>query len=309
MDGRDRGLQRVRPRRAAQRQGAVDERERLADRAAVPARPVLGLEQDELAAGPDPRRAPGVVQEHEREQARRLRLVRQQHVHHAREADRLGGEVVAHEGVARRRGVALVEHEVEHGEDGPEAVLERLGRRLGQRDARQAHLLLGPHEPLRHRRLGEEQRPRDLRHGEAADQPQGQRDLRLERERRVAAREHEAEPFVGDHLGVLAGQVAHRLLELAHEQRLLLAQGRLAPQPVDRAPLRGREDPRRRGGRDAVARPAVQRDGVGVLHGLLGAVDVAAQPAGEDRHRAPELRAEAAGDRVGRRAAGGIAQA
>ena len=48
----------------------------------------------------------------------RLGLVRQQHVDHAREADRLGGEVVAHERVARRRGVALVEHEVEHGEDG-----------------------------------------------------------------------------------------------------------------------------------------------------------------------------------------------
>ncbi len=82
-----------------------------------------------------------------------------------------------------------------------------------------------------------------------------------------------------------------------------VAQRRFAPEPVDCPPLRGRDDPRRGHGRDAVARPAVQRDGVRVLHGLLGAVDVAPESAREDRDRAAELGAEAAGDRVGRRGA------
>jgi hypothetical protein len=119
----------------------------------------------------------------------------------------------------------------------------------------------------------------------------------------MAAGEDEAEPLVRDHRRVLAGQVTDRLLQPAREQRLLVAQRRLAPQPVYRAPLGRGDDPRRGRGRDAVARPAVQRDGVRVLHGLLGTVDVPPERAREDGDRAAELRPEAAGDRVGRRGA------
>ena len=232
----------------------------------------------------------------------------QQHVHDAREPDRLRREVVADERVPAGGRVALVEHEVEHGEDGGEPVLQRVGRRLLDRDAGEPDLLLRPHQPLRDRRLRHQQRAGDLGDGQAADEPQRERHLRLGRQRRMTAGEHEPEALVGDHRGVLARQVANRLLQVAREQRLLVAQRGLPPQPVDRAPLGGREDPRRRRGRDAVARPAVQRDGVCVLDGLLGAVDVAAEPAREDRHRAAELGAEAACDRVGRRSAGGRGQ-
>ena len=124
----------------------------------------------------------------------------------------------------------------------------------------------------------------------------------------MAAGEHQAQPLVGDHRCVLvARDVSHRLLEVTRDQRLLLAQDGLPAEPVDRPALRRREDPAGRLGRDAVARPAVERDGIGVLDGLLRAVDVAAQRAGEDRDRAAELRAEGAGDRGGRRAGGGRA--
>jgi hypothetical protein len=124
----------------------------------------------------------------------------------------------------------------------------------------------------------------------------------------MAAGEHEPEPFVGDHRRVLAARdVRHRLLQLAGQQRLLVSQHRLAPQSVDGAALGGGEDPAGGLGRDAVARPAVQRDGEGVLHRLLRAVDVPAERPGEDRHGPAELRAERAGDRVGRRAGGGRA--
>ena len=308
VHGGDRRLQRVGAGRAAQGQRALDERQRLADHGAVPAFAILVLEQHELAVAARAGGAPRVLQQHQREQAGRLRLGGEQRVHDARETDRLGGEVLAHERVAAGRRVALVEHQVEHSEDRGEAVVQRVRRRLAERDAGQPHLLLRAHEPLGHGRLRQQQGARDLGHRQAADEPQRQRHLRLRRERRVAAGEHESEPLVRNHLGVLAGQVAHRLLQLAREQRLLVAQRRLAPEPVDRAPLRGRQDPRRRRGRDTVARPTVQRDGVGVLHRLLRAVDVATERACEDRDGAAELRPERACDRVGRVGAGARAQ-
>ena len=165
VDRGDRRLQRVRARRPPQRQRAVDERQRLADHRAVPALAVLLLEQHEVAVGADPRRAPRVVEEHQREQARRLRLVGQQQVDDPREPDRLRREVLAHDRVARGRGVALVEDQVEHGEHGGEPVRQRVGRGLGERDARHADLVLRAHHPLRHGRLGEQQRAGDLGHG------------------------------------------------------------------------------------------------------------------------------------------------
>ena len=56
-----------------------------------------------------------------------------------------------------------------------------------------------------------------------------------------------------------------------------------AAQPVDRLAPRGRGQPRRRDGRHAVARPAGQRDGVGVLQGVLGQLELAAEMADEGR--------------------------
>ncbi len=60
-------------------------------------------------------------------------------------------------------------------------------------------LALRAHEPLRHRRLRDEERARDLVGRQAAERAQRQRDLRVERERRMAAGEDELEPLVGEH--------------------------------------------------------------------------------------------------------------
>jgi hypothetical protein len=305
----DRGLECVGSRRAAGHESAVHEGQRLVDRGAVPAGPVLVLEQDQRAAGADARGAARVLEQHQREQAGGLGLVGQQRVDDAGQPDRLLGELLADQRLARGGGVALGEDEVEHGGDRAQAAVEPVAGRLLERDAGHADLLLRADEPLGDRRLRDEQRAGDLGDGEAADEAQGQRHLRLDRERGMAAREHQPEPLVGDHRDVLAARhVGHGLLQLTRDQRLLLAQHGLAPQPVDRPALRRRHDPAARLGRDAVARPAVERDGVGVLDGLLRAVDVPAQRPGEDGDRAAELGAEGAGDRVGRRAGGGAAQ-
>ena len=59
-------------------------------------------------------------------------------------------------------------------------------------------LLLGAHEALGHRLLRDQERAGDLLRAQAAERAQGQRDLRIERERRVAAREEELQALVGD---------------------------------------------------------------------------------------------------------------
>jgi hypothetical protein len=60
-----------------------------------------------------------------------------------------------------------------------------------ERDPGRLDLPLGPDQPLRHRGLRDEERVRDLVGGEAAERPQGQGDLCLDGQCRMAAGEHE----------------------------------------------------------------------------------------------------------------------
>jgi hypothetical protein len=70
-------------------------------------------------------------------------------------------------------------------------------------DAGVADLVLRPHQALRHRRLGHQEGVRDLRGGQAADQPQRQRDAGGRRQGGVAAGEQHAQPVVAH--GALLG--------------------------------------------------------------------------------------------------------
>ena len=76
-------------------------------------------------------------------------------------------------------------------------------------DAGGLDLALGTRETLRHRRLGDQEGSCDLLGRQAAEQSQGERDLRFRGERRVAAGEDEAKPVVlhGSHLLGRAGIV------------------------------------------------------------------------------------------------------
>ena len=78
------------------------------------------------------------------------------------EADRLGAEVLAHEALAGARRVALVEDEVDDGQHAGEAIRQLLVARDAVGDAGGGDLALGAHEALGHRRLGDEERARDL---------------------------------------------------------------------------------------------------------------------------------------------------
>src|SRR2546421_348780 len=86
---RDRGLQLVRP-GAAATERPVEHAPSLLDPGGVPERAVLLLEEHEL--GPGPRGAAGVLEQHQREQAERLRLVRHEHSEEPAEPDRLVAE-------------------------------------------------------------------------------------------------------------------------------------------------------------------------------------------------------------------------
>ena len=207
-------------------------------------------------------------------EAVRLGLVRHERCEHGREADRFDAQLLP-----RRRAVARVEDEVDRGEDGAQAVGQEMLGRHAQRDAGVADLPLRAHEPLGERRLGNEEAARDLRRREAADEAQRQRDLRLGGERRMAAREDQLEPFVGDDSLLVLGQL------LGAREQLRLARERLfAPDLVDCAVARSRDDPRAGIRRDAVPRPA------------LGARTNASCTASSARSRSPRTRPRIATD-------------
>jgi hypothetical protein len=71
-------------------------------------------------------------------------------------------------------------------------------RRHPERDARGLDLVLRPDQSLRHRRLGDEECPRDLVRRQPAERPQRQRDLGFGRKRGVTAGEQKLESLVGE---------------------------------------------------------------------------------------------------------------
>ena len=153
---------------------------------------------------------------------------------------------------------------------------ERLSRRLD--------LGLGPADPLGHRRLGDQERGRDLAGGQAADRAQRQRDGQRRAERGVAAHEHEDQRVVAPRRRVRAG----------HRPRggdlLPAAAGILAAVGVGQAARGHPDQPAERIVRLAVTRPGARGCDECLLRRVLGIGKVAV-PADE---RAEDLRRQLA---------------
>jgi len=237
------------------------------------------------------RRPARVDQQHQREQAGHLAVVRQQVVDGAGEPDRLARELRALKVRARRRRVALVEDQVQDVQHGVEPLRALVLRRGSERRAGGLDALLGAADPLGHRRLGDEERAGDLRRRQAADRAQRERDLGRGRERGVAAEEQQrervvlllGEPRVRGRRDRLVGRNARRGRVLAPPAR------GLAAQLVGQAPRGHGHQPRTGMLRQAVGGP---RDGRGeqrLLHGVLGEVEApeAADEDAEDLRREP----------------------
>ena len=202
------------------------------------------------------------MQQHQREQPEHLGLVGHQRRQHAGEADRLPAQVAAHELVRAGRRVALVEDQVERRQHGAQPVRQLVVGRHHVRDVRGLDLALGPHQPLRHRRLRDEERARDLGRRQPAEGAQRERHLRLGRERGMAAGEDQPQAVVGDRHAVL---LVVRLLRWRpqrlepRQDRRLLGEALRTAHAVDRLVACGRRDPGPGVVRHAVARPPLER--------------------------------------------------
>jgi hypothetical protein len=267
----DRRLQHVRT-SAAKRHRAVERLLSPVDLLTVPERAVLLGEEHDLLAG-EASLPSRVVEQHQGQEPVNLRLVRHQLRERASQPDRLRREVTA-------AAVALVEDQIDHGQHRREPIGEQVGRGDAERDAGGLDLVLGADQPLRHRRLRDEEGAGDLLGGETAERSERESHLGLERERRMTAGEEQLQPLVGD-LRFLQ-LVLHRFRAI--QQPVLLGQGSVAADPVDRPVARRGHQPGPRVLGRPVPRPALRRDRERFLSGLLGELEAPeeADQAGED---------------------------
>ncbi len=220
------------------------------------------------------------MQEHQREEPLYLRFVGHQLGQRPAQVDRLVGQLTV-------AAVALVEDQIHDRQHCGQAVGQEVRGWNPERHAGRLDLPLGAHEPLRHRRLRDEERTRDPVGRETSERPQRQRDLRVERQCGMAAGEDELEPLVGD------GCVVHGVLHgFGYVQQPGLGGERaVAADPVDRPVPGGRQKPRAGVLGRTCSWPPLGGGRERLLRGFLGEVEVAeeADQRGDD---APPLVAE-----------------
>lgn len=265
----------------------------LSDEGAVPRASVLFVERHELARGGHASRAAGIGEEHQCEQSGDLALIGEVRAKQAAEADRLIGELGAHRVAVSGPEVALVVDQVDHCQHSGEPLVQVGRRRHAEGDPRCSDLRLRAGDPLRHRGLGHQEGSGDLADGQAADEAEREGDAGLHREGGVTADEDQAEPVIlyGSHriVGAVIAQHVSR--------QMLVGSPRLAAQSIDGFPRRGRREPRPGVGRNAIARPMLERGDIGLGGGILRDVEVA-EPAGKARHHPRPLVAVGAGEGV-----------
>ena len=197
----------------------------------------------------------------------------------APQAQRLFRESRPRRFTARGRGVALVEDQVDHHEHGLDPATQLVPARRLEGDVGLREGLLGAGDPLAQRLLRHQERTRDLRRGEAADQAQRERDASFHREDGMARGEDEAQHVDADHLIERELQrVSEPLLlplQLAADLPVLLLEHAAAPQRIDRAPLRRRHQPGPGSVRDAGLGPDFEGRYERFLRQLLGEADIA----------------------------------
>ena len=273
-----------------------DQRDALGDRAPGPS----GCGPARRAGSSAPsarcaRAAPGVGQEHQREQTGDLTVVGQQLVHRPGQADRFGGEV----GPDQIRPDDVVYPSLKMRYSTCSTTPSRASRSSsgGRRKAAPAvpDRLLRPADALRHRRLGHEERVRDLGGREAADG--------AERRARAATAATAPDGSRGRATSACrpvapaSARRRRRLVGVDGAERVLAATARLvAAQLVGQPARRDRDQPRRAGCR---VRPSL-----GPLHAQRRGAPPAPRPRRRrsDRsdaraRRGPAARARAAGPR------------
>ena len=303
MTAGDRGLHLVRTRRRAGRDGP-EHPERLVDLGPVPAGPVLVLQGDQVAGGVHPGQPPGVLEQHQRQQAAGFAFPGHQLGQRPGQPDRLPAQVLPDQVLPGAGRVPLVEQQIQHSQHASGALRQQVRRRHLVRDARIADLVLGPDQPLGHGRLRDQERAGDLRGGQPGQCAQGQRHPGVQRERRMAAGEDQPQPVVGELAAAVTvvptrGRPGGAATARAGQRRHLVQLGRLgaaAAQPVQGAVTGHRGQPGAGPARDPVPRPAPHRLGERVLGTVLGEIPVTGRPDQGGHHPSPLL-VERRGDR------------
>ena len=213
------------------------------------------------------------MQQHHRQQAVYLGLVGHQLDKRAPESQRLARQLAA----GGRRRIPLVEDQVDDREHGVEPIGQQMIGRHSKRDPGGLDLALCPYQPLRHRRLADQERSGDLASAHAAERTQRESYLGVGGQCRMTAGEHELESLVWK-----CRRVAHRVLRcfvvgcLSYLQQMRLHGERaIAANAVDRSAPGRRQQPDAGVGGDSVARPALRGDREGLLCGLLSKIEVA----------------------------------
>ncbi len=243
--------------------------------------------------GRRPSRSTGVGEEHEREQPGHLSLVGRSGAELPGETDRLGAELYSMQSAASARGVPLVEHQIEHVQDGSQAPgsVDFLGHHE-QRPA-VADSRLGPADSLRDGRLRHQQAPGDLRRGEAAHRAQGERDLRGRSQCRVTAHKQQRQRVV-----LIAGtRCVYRLR--GGDSLLPTAARRVAAPHFDPPAACGRDEPAFGVVGGAVVRPLYCRRDQGLLHRVLADIESLVPPSERGQDRRNELAQQIFGPSVG----------
>jgi hypothetical protein len=180
-------------------------------------------EQHQLTVA-KPRLEASVVQQHQRQQSMHLGLIGHQLGQRSAESQGFGGELAP----GGRDRVPLVEDQVHDRDYGAQPLRQQMVGWHPERDPGGLDLALGPDQPLGHRRLSDQEGVRDLSGAQAAERPQGEGDLSVGGERRMAAGEDELESLIGD--DGLVHRVLHRLGH--REQARLLHQSAIAANPT-----------------------------------------------------------------------------
>ena len=296
MDRGDGGLQLVRPHclpPAAQRPG--DQGHPLGDQGLIPAAAILLGEGDQFPARAGARRAPGLGQQHQRQQPGHLGIAGQQPAQPAGQPDRLTGQIRAGQLVTLGRRVPLVEDQVQHVQHRAEPVAalrvaaRPAGWAHGQRHVAGLDGLLGPADPLGHGRLGDQERRGDLRGGQPADRAQGQRDLAGRGQGRVTAAEQQGQRVVAVAPRIRVSSRAEQLGLGSRHRDLILpaAPGLLAARGVHQPPRRHGDQPAPRVVRGPIPGPLQRGGQQGFLGRVLAPVEVPepAQQRPEDLRR------------------------
>ena len=204
-------------------------------------------------------------------------------MHHPREPDGLRGQVAALQRGPDAAGVALVEDQVEHVQDGGQPLDALLGGRQSERHAGGLDALLRPADSLRHGGLGDQKRVGDFSRGEPTHGAQRQRDGRRTGQGGMAAHEQQDQGVVL--LGSASGPLPERGLDRGDRRRILQHDHRLATPPrqlraelVGHAPGRHLDQPAARVVRHALGRPLHRRRDQRLLHRVFSRREIAEAP-------------------------------